>query len=293
MRWRRLAPALVWVLAGCHRPQPIAPAASPHYVTGAAYELGGIWRYPQEQFRYDATGLAERLPDNKGLTADGERADASSMTGAHPTLQLPAIVDVTNLENGRQIRIRLNDRGPATPGRLLGLTDRAAGLLGVPTGSAIPVRVELDSLASQALRDQLGGGPKGITAAPLATVTSESLPGPGQTSVRSSRVASSAQPGKPPMSPADVLEPLPDTVRTVPVHLGQLWVRVGQFTQARYAEALKNKISGVPVQIQRETGGRQAGFLVMAGPFVSVADADAGLDQVRRSGVTDASIVVE
>lgn len=287
MRWW---PLLAVALAGCsQRTRPVAPAA-PHYVTGTAYELGGTWRYPQEQFRYDATGLAERLPDAKGLTTDGERADPTAMTGAHPTLQLPAIADITNLETGRQIRIRLNDRGPANPGRLLGLTARAADLLGLSAGGAIPVRIELDSLASQALRDRLGGGPTGITAAPIATVTSESLPPPGQTAARPSRVAT-ATPVDSPL--ANGLEPLPETVRIVPVQPGQLWVRAGQFTQARYAEALKNKISGVAVQVRREAGSRQAGYLVMAGPFASVADADAGLDQVRRSGVTDASIVVE
>ena len=121
-------------------------------------------------------------------------------------------------------------------------------------------------------------------------MTSESLPAPGQTSVRTARVAASPQTETP---SADALQRLPDTVRIVPVQIGQYWVRAGQFTQSRYAEALKNRISGVPVRVQRENSRRQPGYLVMAGPFASIADADAGLDQVRRSGVTDASIVVE
>ena len=62
-----------------------------------------MWHYPREDFRYDATGLAERLPDRSGLTADGEAFDPASMAGAHPTLQLPSIARVTNLENGRQV----------------------------------------------------------------------------------------------------------------------------------------------------------------------------------------------
>lgn len=285
-RWLLLAVTL----AGCHRPVQVAPAPSPHYVTGAPYQLGGTWRYPQERFRYEATGLAERLPDRNGLTADGERADPSALAGAHPTLQLPAIVEVTNLDNGRQIQIRLTDRGPANPARLLGLTRRAADLLGLPEGGTAPIRIELDSLPSQALRDRLGGGPRGITAAPVAAVTSEALPPPGRAGPGTPRVASPSSTESP---PADALDLLTETVRIVPVQPGQLWVRAGQFTQARYAETLKNKISGLPVRVQREAGVRQPGYLVMAGPFASVADADAGLDQVRRSGVTDASIVVE
>lgn len=290
---------LVLFAAGCaHRVLPPTQTASPHYVTGAAYQLGGTWHYPQEQFGYDATGLAERLPDQTGLTTDGELADPTAMAGAHPTLQLPAIADVTNLDTGRQIRIRLTDRGPANPGRLLGLTRRAADLLGIPEGGAIPVRIELESAASQALRDRLGGGPKGISAAPVAGVSAESLPPPsGRTSSRSVRVAPQ-RPGDmsgdiPDDSPIGSLERLPDTVRTVPVQPGQLWVRAGQFTQSRYADSQKNKLFGVPVRVQREGGRRQPGYVVMAGPFASVAAADAGLDQVRRAGVTDATIVVE
>ncbi|MDT7951259.1 MAG: RlpA-like double-psi beta-barrel domain-containing protein [Acetobacteraceae bacterium] len=290
MRWWLLLAA---ALAGCsHRASQNTPAPSIHYVTGAPYELGGVWHYPQEQFRYEATGIAERLPSSRGLTADGERADTQSMTGAHPTLQLPAIVEVTNLENGRQIRIRLNDRGPANPGRLLGLTARAADRLGLPEGGAAPVRIELDSLASQALRDRLGGGPKGISAAPLASVTSEDLPPPGHAR-GPARVAPRGPDAGAAKPPPDTMEPLPDTVGIVPVQPYRLWVRAGQFSQLRYAEALKNKIAGVPARVEREAGARQPGFIVMAGPFASVADADAGLDQVRRSGVTDPSIVVE
>lgn len=292
----RLWPAVALALfAGCtHRILPPTRTASPHYVTGAAYQLGGTWRYPQEQFEYDATGLAERLPDQTGLATDGELADPLAMAGAHPTLQLPAIVDVTNLDTGRQIRIRLTDRGPANPGRLLGLSRRAADLLGIPEGSAVPVRVELESAASQAVRDRLGGGPKGISAAPVAGVSAESLPPPpGQTSARSARVASQHLGDRPDDAWVGSLEHLPDTVRTVAVQPGQLWVRAGQFTLSRYAEAQKNKLLGVPVRVKRESGPRNPGYIVMAGPFASVPAADAGLDQVRRAGVTDATIVVE
>ncbi|RYY09856.1 MAG: hypothetical protein EON55_17515, partial [Alphaproteobacteria bacterium] len=143
----RFGPALSVALlcASCsHRISPSTPPATPHYVIGTAYQLGGTWHYPLEQFEYDATGLAERLPDRAGLSTDGELADPLAMAGAHPTLQLPAIVDVTNLDNGRQIRIRLTDHGPANPGRLIGLTRKAAELLGLSDTGAIPVRVVLD-----------------------------------------------------------------------------------------------------------------------------------------------------
>ena len=215
------------------------------------------------------------------------------MAGAHPTLQLPAIVDVTNLDNGHQIRIRLTDRGPANPGRLIGLTRRAADLLGLSDTGAIPVHVVLDSAASQALRDRLGGGPKGITAAPITGVSAESLPPPGKTLSRVAGTTSQRPETLPDTGLAGALEPLPQTVQNVAVQSGRLWVRAGRFTLPRYADTQKNKLFGVDVRVQRENGRRQSGYVVMAGPFDSVAAADAGLDLVRHAGVTDATIVVE
>lgn len=287
--WPALLPC---ALAACsHHASPPPIAATPHYVVGAAYQSGGVWSYPEEQFGYVTTGLAERLPDRTGLTADGELADPTAMAGAHRTLQLPAIVDVTDLQTGRQIRIRLDDRGPSRSGRILGLTQRAADLLGLPATGAAQIRIELDDSASQALRDKLGGGPKFTSAAPVAVVVQESLAPPGQTA--HAGVAVSASTPSVDAAPDHTLGRLPETVRMVPVQPGQLWIRVAEFTQVRYAEVLKNKLYGVPAQIRREGEGRRPNYVVMAGPFGSVDAADAGLDRVRSSGVTDASIVVE
>ena len=288
-----LAPLLALVaLSACsHRAAPPRTDAAPHYVVGSAYESGGVWSYPQEQFGYVATGLAERLPDQTGLTADGEIADPTAMAGAHRTLQLPAIVDVTDLETGRQIRIRLDDRGPTRPGRILGLSRRAADLLGIPDAGAAQVRIEMDGPASQALRDKLGGGPRGITAAPVAAVSQETLGPPGRPAL--TRVASSPSVISTPIGLDQTLDRLPETVRNIEAQPGQLWLRVAEFTQQRYAEVLRNKISALQAHIQRDGDGRRPNYVVMVGPFASVAAADAGLDRVRASGVTDASIVVE
>ena len=113
-----LAPLL---LAGCG-PRKAAQAPGAHYVVGPAYQAGGVWRYPAEDFQLDATGVATVLPDRAGLTADGEAYDAAAMAAAHPTLQLPAVAVVTNLETGAQAVVRVNDRGPDNPARVIGLT---------------------------------------------------------------------------------------------------------------------------------------------------------------------------
>ena len=71
-------------------------------------------------------------------TANGEIYDPDRLVGAHRTLQLPAIVTVRNLQNGRELRLRVNDRGPAAPGRILGLSPRAAAVAGYPAWRSGP-----------------------------------------------------------------------------------------------------------------------------------------------------------
>jgi rare lipoprotein A len=283
---------LALALAGCVR--PAGPPSAPHYVVGEPYQAGGRWYYPKEEFRYDATGLAELVPDRTGLTADGEAFDPAAMAGAHPTLQLPAVARVTNLENGRQVVIRLNDRGPGHPGRILGVTRRAAELLGFPSQGAARVRVEVEDGPSQALRDRLRGGPSGVSAAPRGEVAEESLaPPPGIAASARGRVVAT-----PVVRVAETVAPeapdrLPETVEQVAPRPGQLWLEAGRFGQISYANQVSARLSGLPVHVEREAGGRSPAFRVIAGPFGSAAEADAALDRAVAAGVGDAEIVVE
>jgi rare lipoprotein A len=83
-----------------------------------------------------------------GRTATGETYDMDAMTGAHPTLPLPAWVRVTNLQNGRSVVVRLNDRGPFRKNRIIDLSRAAAEELDmIRVGTAL---VEVRSLASKA-----------------------------------------------------------------------------------------------------------------------------------------------
>ncbi len=110
-----LAMTAALLLASCQH----APPANPHYVLGAPYQAGGAWYYPRESYERSETGIATVYPSGHAdLTADGEVFDQTALAAAHQTLQLPAIARLTNLENGRQVVVRINDRGPATPHRL-------------------------------------------------------------------------------------------------------------------------------------------------------------------------------
>ena len=292
-------------LAGCKPAAPPAAAIQPRYVVGGAYQAGGIWYYPKEQLTYDATGLASIAPDRPGLTATGQPFDQAAVAAAHQTLQLPAVARVTNLENGRQLLVRLNDRGPANPARLLQLTRRAGGLLGIAPGGVGRIRVQLEPALSQRLASAAGGGPAiQVSAAPRGAVQAEALAPPSgieqARSVRSAAVSNPTQ-SSASLSAASIGgdeaagqgSALSETVQTVSPAPGQLWVQAGEFGRRQYAEQLRAKLAGIGASVSSERRGRDERFRVRAGPFATVGQADSALDRAVRTGVTDARIVVE
>jgi rare lipoprotein A len=141
---RRLAAlALAASLAACASVTPLEPSGGRAGGTMAPYEVNGVWYRPREQPRYDAVGIAGwyGVQYHNHHTADGELFDMDRPSAAHTTLPLPCMVEVTNLENGRRLRVRVNDRGPFVPGRILDLSRRAAIDLGVYQKGSARVRV--------------------------------------------------------------------------------------------------------------------------------------------------------
>ena len=294
---RRLALALMLAgVAGCV-PRAPAPVARIHYVVDGGYELGGVWSYPREAFQSDETGLASVLPDRRGLTADGEAYDGTAMVAAHRTLQLPCIVRVTNLDTGLATLVRVNDRGPAMRGRVIGLSRRAAAVLGVAPGQAAKVRVQVEDGMSQALRAQLGGGPVvAVAAAPRGSVTVETLAPPqGMGQSRRGRDAGVARPMSASMEAAEVQVPdrLPDVAERGAAPGGRLVIRAGSFGPVGYAQTVQAKLGGIGARVERVPEGRGERYEVVAGPFADVGAADSALDQAVRAGVGDARIVIE
>lgn len=115
------------------------------YKVGNPYTVSGVRYHPREDFRLVETGIASWYgPSFHGKrTANGEIYNQHDLTAAHRTLQMPSIVRVTNLENGRSVVVRINDRGPFKRGRVIDVSKRAAELLGfIGTGTA-RVRVEV------------------------------------------------------------------------------------------------------------------------------------------------------
>jgi len=119
------------------------PSGNGVYKIGVPYEQDGTWYYPKEQPDYDETGVASWYGgDFHGhRTANGEVFDANGLTAAHPTLPMPVNVRVTNLENGKSLVLRVNDRGPFRRGRIIDVSERAAQLLGFYGKGTANVRV--------------------------------------------------------------------------------------------------------------------------------------------------------
>ncbi|WP_345827090.1 endolytic peptidoglycan transglycosylase RlpA [Pantoea sp. BRR-3P] len=118
------------------RYEPINPSTSQDYsVNGKSY------RVIKDPSNYSEVGLAAWYGDEAqgNRTAIGESYDPEAMTAAHPTLPLPSYVRVTNLANGRQIVVRVNDRGPYTPGRIIDLSRAAGDRLNISNNTRVRV----------------------------------------------------------------------------------------------------------------------------------------------------------
>jgi rare lipoprotein A len=163
------------LLAGCASEPPVASSsAGPGtYRVGVPYKIKGVWYYPAVDYNYDTTGTASWYGEEfEGrLTANGEIFDLNQLTAAHTTLPMPSIVQVTNLENGRSLQLRVNDRGPFVDGRLIDVSRRAAQLLGFERRGTTLVRVKILKEESIAAAEEAMHGRGQIVLAEAATAS--------------------------------------------------------------------------------------------------------------------------
>jgi peptidoglycan lytic transglycosylase len=158
-------------------------AGHPMYRVGEPYKIKGVWYYPAVDYNYDKTGIASWYGEqfDGRYTADGEIFNLNQLTAAHTTLPMPSIVQVTNLDNGRSLQLRVNDRGPFVDGRLIDVSRRAAQLLGFETKGTAPVEVKIIKDASIRVAEEAMHGSGGavlvaqLTNAPTKTMA---LPAP-------------------------------------------------------------------------------------------------------------------
>lgn len=281
------------------------------YKVGKPYQVKGVWYYPREEFDYDETGIASWYgPGFHGkTTANGEVYDENDMTAAHKTLQMPALVRVTNLDNGRSVVVRLNDRGPYYPGRIIDMSRRGAQLLGFEGKGTAKVRVQVMADESRALAaaarqgtppallasiDPAAAGPAPKAAPrPKVEVSGGAAPPPSQT-------PSTAIPVAPPANvPGEVVGgrflPTPQ-VQQRPLRPGHdsIYVQAGAFSVADNAHRLRSQLANIGHATVSEAvvGGRRF-YRVRIGPLSTVDAADAALDKVIQAGHQGARIIVD
>jgi rare lipoprotein A len=139
------------------------------------YQVNGVWYHPTVDYDYDQTGTASWYGEqfDQRYTSNGEIFDMNRVSAAHKTLPLPSVVQVTNLENGRALELRVNDRGPFVGERLIDVSRRAAQLLGFETKGTAQVRVQVlkeESIQVAAAAQRGEFGPVELAAAPVAAV---------------------------------------------------------------------------------------------------------------------------
>jgi len=310
---------LALALAGCSSLTGSSGGSEPngqgYYKVGNPYQIDGAWYYPATDWNYDETGIASWYgePFHGKYTANGELYDMNALTAAHRTLPLPSIVQVTNLDNGRSIQVRVNDRGPYARGRIIDVSRRAAQLLGFDNMGTAKVRVQIlvsESMQAQSLAQ--GGGGSQMAAAPLIAlpvtqVTAQSLP-PPQTadaaanppSARPAQPLALTPPSNIPQSagpsagPGPAPNGTPDGVKTVPVTPTHIYVQAGAFGREDNAARLKQRLDGIGnVQVVTAKVNGAEIYRVRLGPVDSVDQADSLLNKVINSGVSEAKIVVD
>jgi rare lipoprotein A len=280
------------VLAGCASGSGGGSGAGTgHYVVGPPYEENGVWYYPRVDYHYDRTGTASWYgADYNGKpTADGEIYDMNGLSAAHPTLPLPSIVEVMDLQNGRSLQLRVNDRGPFLDGRLIDVSRRAAQLLGFETQGTAPVRVRIlkaESIAAAEEAMQNGGAamaaeaPVTVAAPPPAAVT----PPPAAASAVAQVVAAPRAAAEMPSS-----SPTYDVPAAPP---GRLYIQAGAFAVRDNAERVEARIAGLgPVRVTTAAVGGNEWYRVRLGPIATHEEAEGMLGRVVGSGYPGARIV--
>ncbi|MDA1132035.1 MAG: septal ring lytic transglycosylase RlpA family protein [Proteobacteria bacterium] len=248
------------------------------YKVGAPYQINGIWYTPAEDPFYNETGIASWYgrPFHGQRTANGEIYDMNALTAAHKTLPMPSWVRVTNLENGRSMVLKVNDRGPFVHGRIIDVSMRAAQLLGFSERGTARARVE-------------------------------AVPGPNAPAIVAREpdppvVAVNALPTRPVADrPAEAADPLamladllPAGVTTSKVADTAMYVQAGAFASYDSANALRMELEPLGnVTISTVSVGGQRFYRVRIGPLDTVPRADTTLAMVMARGHSEARIVVD
>jgi len=265
------------------------PAADYPVVTGDPFTIDGVTHTPVDRLNYDAVGYAS-------AGSDGGEA----ISAAHKTLPLPSYAEVTELETGKTILVRIERRGPMTNDRLVELSPGASAQLGIAgkakapvrlrrvnppeaerallrNGQLVPERMETPKALLNVLMRKLGQQEHLDT---LAPVPAKPAPAP-----KGSQTAPAPAPAPAPaLPPKTKPAPQPAAAKTTkPTASGAFLVQVAAFSTQERADKAAGALGGHV---------RQAGrfWRMQLGPFAGKAEADAALAKARTAGYSDARI---
>ena len=245
-----------------HAPKVSDPmlGAGGYVKRGNPYEIDGKMYYPLATGdQYDETGIGSWYGQefHGKKTANGEIYDMYALTAAHPVLPMPSLVLVTNLDNSKSIKVRINDRGPFVKSRLIDLSYSAAKALGYAERGTARVRVQT-----------LGASWSAPVSKPL------------KPAVVAPVIVASLQ------TPELVTEPNPNQVK-------QAFVQVGAFSEKNRADIVLNDLQSnfemnyPPLRVEVATHM----YRVRLGPFDLDKDAQVALERVRSHGYKEAMII--
>jgi rare lipoprotein A len=301
------------------------------FKVGSPYKIKGKMYYPKEQYDLVETGIASWYgPNFHGKrTANGEIFNKRELTAAHRTLQMPSLIRVTNLQNGRSLVVRVNDRGPFSRGRILDLSERSAELLGFKKQGTARIKLEVlpeesRQIAMAAKRGKDTGGyevamnQKRSISKEIVRDVSANITATGKPSVIASASVSGDY-GSATVKPVSV-EKLSITPSDVPVKITtmipghniegnfypdpiieevavkshDIYIQAGAFTVYNNALGLKNRLTAYgSTHIQPTNIDGIKFYRVRLGPVETVELADALLDRIISGGNENAIIVVE
>ena len=241
-------------LTAIREPEPrIEPL---HRFANRPYNVFGVGYTPQGTLRpYRERGLGSwygrKFHGQK--TSSGEIYDMYGMTAAHPTLPIPSYARVTNVGNGRSVIVRVNDRGPFHPGRIIDLSYTAAWKLGYVNAGSTPVEVELftpELIAAHAATRRTPAAtavaqgrptpPPAVAAAKppaTASVTAMAVVPPPEAQVMAAPLAAPVAPT------AAVTAAAPTQTLPVEVRPGGVFLQLAAFSARDNAEAFRSRLS--------------------------------------------------
>ena len=274
------------------------PAADYPIVLGEPFTIDGLEYVPADTLNYDEVGYAT-------LDAEG------GVSASHKTLPLPSYVEVTSLETGRTILVRIERRGPMTGARLIGLSAGAQAQLGSKEGTAVRVRrVNPPEVERAALRAGQPAPERLETPMSLVEVLKRKLPEAGSVSL----AREEATPETPQSSEADEQEvriavEIPDEAPEPKAATEDKPALATAEVRAPKAEGKKPSSEAGDIVIRAatfssETNAKRAaaaleGFIVPAGrffrvhtgPYTSRGQANAALAKVKAAGYSDARVI--